>query len=99
VEYADRARGKQVITEGMVAWDKTNKNRFYLFRFVVVCCVADAQPIAVLVECDETERPKQNIWVKVVGIADIIKVDGDTGVIIRKASTTSIRVPKEPYLY
>ena len=30
-EYADRAMGKQVITEGMVAWDKTNKNRFYLF--------------------------------------------------------------------
>jgi len=99
VEFADRLKSRRVIAEGMVAWDKSDNNRFYLFRFVIWCCVADAQPIAALVECNEIERPRQTIWVRVEGLADIIKVGGETGVIIRKASAASIRAPKDPYLY
>jgi uncharacterized membrane protein YcgQ (UPF0703/DUF1980 family) len=84
VEFADRLKGRQVITEGMVAWDENDRNRFYLFRFVIWCCVADALPEAVFFECNEMERPKQNIWVRVEGLADIIEVGGETGVIIRR---------------
>jgi len=98
-EYSDRYRGKRIATEGMVAWDKENKNRFYLFRFVIICCVADAQPAAVLVECPETKRPAPNAWVRADGLADMVRVDGQTGVIIRNGSLTPIPVPKDPYLY
>ncbi len=98
-EFSDRFRGSRVITEGVVAWDERSINRFYLFRFVVVCCVADAQPAAILVENGETERPRQNAWVRVEGLVDTIKVGGRTGVIVRKASMTGIPVPKDPYLY
>jgi uncharacterized repeat protein (TIGR03943 family) len=98
-EYADRYRERRIVTDGMVAWDEKNKNRFYLFRFVVVCCIADAQPAAVLVECPATERPAPNSWMRVEGIADIVKVDKRAGVIIRKASLAPIRTPKDPYLY
>jgi len=98
-EYADKLKGKQVATEGMAAWDENDNSRFYLFRFLVVCCVADAQPLAVLVDIKETEMPRQNTWVRVEGLVDTIKVDGQAGVIIRKASVTSIKAPKDPYLY
>jgi len=98
-EYGDRYKGRRVTTEGMVAWDKENKDRFYLFRFVIVCCVADAQPAAVLVECPETERPAQNAWVRAEGLADTIRVAGRAGAIIRNASLTPIPAPKDPYLY
>jgi len=98
-EFGDRYLGKRVITEGMVAWDKEDKERFYLFRFVIVCCVADAQPAAVLVKCPETERPAQNAWLRVDGIADAVRVGGEAGVIIREASLTPIPAPKDPYLY
>jgi putative membrane protein len=98
-EFHDRFRGSRVVTEGMVAWDENGKDRFYLFRFVVVCCVADAQAIAVLVENGETGRPRQNSWVRVEGLADTIEVAGQTGVIVRKALVSPIAVPKDPYLY
>ncbi len=97
--YGDRYIGKRIVTEGMVAWDEKNEGRFYLFRFVIICCVADAQPAAVLVECPEGGRPAPNAWVRAEGIADTITVDGQTGVIIRDASLTPIPVPKDPYLY
>ncbi|MGD0232094.1 MAG: TIGR03943 family protein [Syntrophorhabdales bacterium] len=98
-EYSDRYRGRHITTDGMVAWDKENKSRFYLFRFVIVCCVADAKPAAVLIECPEAERPAPNAWVRAEGLADTIKVDGQTGVIIRNASLAPIPVPKDSYLY
>jgi putative membrane protein len=99
VEYTDRFKGRRVATEGMVAWDKSDVHRFYLFRFLIVCCVADAQPIAVLVEQGAIERPRQNTWVKVEGFADATKVGSETAMIIRKATVTSIKAPKDPYLY
>lgn len=99
VEFADRYKGRRVITEGMVAWDKNDRNRFYLFRFVIWCCIADAQPAAVLVEYTTREKPKENKWVRVEGSADLTEVDGQTGVIIRNALASSIPIPKDPYLY
>ncbi|OPY69969.1 MAG: hypothetical protein A4E57_00847 [Syntrophorhabdaceae bacterium PtaU1.Bin034] len=99
VEYAGRFKGRQVITEGMVAWDRVDSDRFYLFRFVIVCCIADAMPVAVVVERSGAPRPAQNSWIRVEGIADMITVDGQEGVVIRNGSFTSIPVPKDPYLY
>ncbi|WP_051409312.1 TIGR03943 family putative permease subunit [Syntrophorhabdus aromaticivorans] len=98
-EFGRRYKGRHVVTEGMVAWDKTSRGRFYLFRFVIVCCVADALPVAVLVEWPEEKRPAQNSWIRVEGIADRVTVDGQKGVVIKNGLITPIPVPKDPYLY
>jgi putative membrane protein len=98
-EFGKRYRGRRVTTEGMVAWHKTSRDRFYLFRFVIVCCVADAMPVAVLVEWPEDKRPAQNSWIRAEGIADRVTVDGHEGVVLRNGSLTPIPAPKDPYLY
>jgi putative membrane protein len=99
VQFGDRYAGKRVTTEGMAAWDKEKADRFYLFRFVIVCCVADAQPAAVLVECSNRRRPAQNTWVRVEGQVEIVGAKGHEDLLIRHSSFVPIRPPKEPYLY
>jgi len=45
-------------------------DQFLLVRFRMVCCAADAQPVAVLVRWADAASLKENKWVKVFGSTD-----------------------------
>jgi len=74
---AEQFDGKRVTTEGMVYRTAKNaENTFTLFRFAVVCCAADALPLAVTVRNTTTEILKNDTWVKVEGIFSIETSNG-----------------------
>jgi uncharacterized repeat protein (TIGR03943 family) len=97
--------GKEVSLMGMVESDKEiqkqfGKNFWILFRFVVTCCVADAQPLSVLVESSSIPLiDNDNAWVKVRGRFSV-KREGEIEIPLVKASEVhAIKKPDEEYLY
>ena len=44
-------------------------DRFNLVRMFIVCCAADARPVAVTVQMDKAQRVAEMSWVKVTGKA------------------------------
>ena len=93
--------GKRVHLVGMVRRDaKTTgqfgADHFLLFRFAISCCVADAVPVAVVLE-GATDQP-ENTWVEVEGTFGIL-TKGDA----RFPLLSAVRIipttePEAPYL-
>ncbi len=66
---SEKFDGKRVTAEGMVYRSaKAGKNTIMLFRFAVVCCAADALPLAVTVKSSITEAFNNDAWVRVKGV-------------------------------
>jgi putative membrane protein len=75
-------------------------NVILVFRFVVACCAADAQPIAVVVDGKSGPRNiPDNSWVKVQGRFSTRRVERDDVPLIEEAVLSPTSEPKEPYLY
>jgi uncharacterized repeat protein (TIGR03943 family) len=69
---AEKYHGKKVTTEGIVYRSaETGKNTFKVFRFAVVCCAADALPLAVVVKSSSTSRLSNDAWVRVEGFFNL----------------------------
>lgn len=47
---------------------KLAKNQFVISRFVITCCIVDATPIGIIVECPDTLKLKADTWVEVEGL-------------------------------
>jgi putative membrane protein len=96
----DEYRGKRVVTEGMVYRDEVvPPNHFLVFRFLIVCCAADALPAGALVEYDRAGDLEVDSWVRVEGVLDLKDVDGLVIPSIKADSVASIPALKLPYLY
>jgi putative membrane protein len=95
----DRQVGQHVITEGMVFRGKdVPPGCFALFRFVITCCAADAQPAAVLVSYPSPERLESDEWLRVEGRLTLKEVDGEAAACIEADRVTPIPPPKNPFL-
>ncbi len=69
IKNAEQFNGKRVAAEGMVyRGGHSDRNRFRLFRFVIVCCAADALPLVILVKSKIAEKFDNDDWVRVEGI-------------------------------
>jgi uncharacterized repeat protein (TIGR03943 family) len=79
--------------------DRLPAQRFILFRFVVLCCVADAQPLALLVDYHDQELPPEDCWVEVRGFVETGEVDGRTCLILRCDDLHPTDPPQEHYLF
>ncbi len=93
--------GKTVITEGKVFIPKGSKpGRFVVFRFLITCCAADAQPVGVVVESD-TPAPPQDTWVSVRGRLTIDRTKNKPqGIpVIKDTSVNRKLPPDDEYLY
>ncbi|WP_088227394.1 TIGR03943 family protein [Desulfosporosinus sp. FKB] len=44
------------------------KNQFVLTRYVITCCIIDAQPIGFIAESPDTPNLKANTWIEVEGV-------------------------------
>jgi putative membrane protein len=70
---------------------------FTLFRFLIVCCVADSQPLGVIVEYAKAASIMDNDWYRVTGRFSLNK---DKEGIISHAVVSSLETPPDPpYLF
>ena len=90
---------KSIITTGMVYRDLSlPENQFMLFRFSVACCAADAIPLAVKIETQDSLTIENNIWVQIKGRFDLDKKNNTVMPVIRNAKVEKTLTPQRPYL-
>ena len=89
--------GRCVESTGQVLGAGTGN--FRLLRLLVLCCAADAQPLAVRVEAHGQPRPAQMTWVRVAGKVTFIK-KGKTNVpVITAEKIRVVPQPDEPFIF
>ena len=72
-----KLNGHHVITEGRIFRDDTlPAGQVMLFRFVVVCCAADAMPVQAVITSPATASLKDDEWVRVDGTFDVVDEEG-----------------------
>lgn len=88
--------GKQAKITGFVTADESDKNVFFVSRFVVSCCAVDARPIGVPVYMAN--------WQNVYKTDQWVDLEGTFAVNSQRLSLTPHKVtvidqPKDPYVY
>ena len=97
--------GKQVAVIGMIDDNEDVRRKFgnktrIVYRFLVSCCAADAQPVALLAEMKNTMKIQgSNVWVRVEGRFTLVKDEGRTVPILRDATLNTVPKPKNEYLF
>ena len=76
-----------------------NANQFKLVRMFIVCCAADARPIAVPVEANGQLDCSEMGWIRVTGKAAFIQNGDRTNVVMKADKVESIDPPAEAMLY
>jgi uncharacterized repeat protein (TIGR03943 family) len=91
--------GQPVQVLGMVAGDSSLADgEFVLLRYAVVHCVADAQPVGLLVLASEASRPPRASWVVVDGTLESSPRSGTHLVSVRATHIQPAEEPTSPYL-
>jgi putative membrane protein len=92
--------GQEANVIGFVIFDQQlDENQFMIGRFVITCCVADAFPIAMVVQWPETASLEEDAWVQVKGPVEMISYNGEDIPMIRAISVDIVSAPDQPYLY
>jgi len=92
--------GRKITTLGMVYRDEVvPPGHFLVFRFLIVCCAADALPAGALVSHQEVDSFEQDSWVRVEGVLGLEKVGDLVFPLIRADRITRIDAPRDPYLF
>lgn len=96
----DKYKGKRVITKGMVFRDDTvPEKHFVVFRFVIVCCAADAMPAGILLAHTHADSFEEDSWVRVEGTIGLKKVEDVDYPYMEAENIVAIDPLKNPYLY
>jgi len=92
--------GKEADVIGFVYRDPRSKsNEFWVSRFAISCCVADASAIGLLVQTDEAASLKNDSWVHVKGKFAMGEFAGEKVPIIIGEKVEPTQQPTQPYLY
>lgn len=96
----ERLLGKKIQTTGRYISQAPGvpEGTFVIFRFVMVCCVADAQPVAVLVQGKRPEDLKEESWLEVEGILEKAVIQGNPAAVINASRIVRTSEPMNPYL-
>ena len=95
-------KGQKIEMIGQLMPDTTNNasgNRFKLVRMFIVCCAADARPVAVLVESPTKPTGAEMSWIKVVGTAEFPVEGGRTIAVVKASKVEATNPPEETMLY
>ncbi len=92
--------GRDVDVTGFVYRDGRNKpDQFWVSRFVVSCCVADAAAIGMLVQTSNAEKLATDSWVRVTGKLKAGEFAGELIPIVIAERVELTQQPEHPYLY
>jgi uncharacterized repeat protein (TIGR03943 family) len=75
------------------------KSDFKIVRMFIVCCAADARPIAVPVKVEGPVSVADMSWVKVIGQPEFVASGDRTKVVLRAASVEATDPPADAMLY
>ena len=93
---------KEVELVGQFMPARTNDaqgDRFTLVRMFVICCAADARPVAITVQMDKAQPVAEMSWVKVVGKAAFPVESGRRVPLVLAKSVTPCDPPEETFIY
>lgn len=102
VVHATALEGKRVRTQGRVfRGPDVPEDHARIFRFVIACCAADAQPAAVLVRGDGVPGLAHDSWVEITGTLNQIEIDSVTWLHVEAdtAETLPTPSPGDQYLF
>jgi len=92
--------GRDVDVTGFVYRDGRNKpDQFWVSRFVVSCCVADATAIGMLVQTPDADKFVTDSWVRVTGKLKAGEFAGELIPIVVAERIEPTQQPEHPYLY
>jgi uncharacterized repeat protein (TIGR03943 family) len=93
-------RGKEADVIGFVYRDPRSKaDEFWVSRFAISCCVADASALGLLVKTDQVADLKSDSWVRVVGKFDTAEFAGEQIPVLVAETIEPTEQPNQPYLY
>jgi uncharacterized repeat protein (TIGR03943 family) len=75
------------------------KSEFKIVRMFIVCCAADARPIAVPVQADAPVSVSDMSWVKVIGQPEFVTNGDRTKVVLKAARVEVTDPPADAMLY
>jgi putative membrane protein len=96
--------GRHIITEGRSVKDESGADdQTTLYRFVVVCCAADAMPVQVVVRFPKdssinASSIKEDCWLRVEGTLHSADQGSGPVPVIEASRVKEITAPAEPYL-
>jgi putative membrane protein len=91
--------GTHVTTIGRVFKDDTLPgDQLVIYRFIVVCCAADAMPVQIIVKSPKTAGFNNDDWVQVGGILQWEDVAGTSTPVIVADQVDQIPPLDEPYI-
>jgi uncharacterized repeat protein (TIGR03943 family) len=79
--------------------DNAKGDRFNLVRMFVICCAADARPVAITVQMDKAQPVAEMSWVKVIGKAAFPVESGRRVPLVLAESVTPCDPPEETFIY
>ena len=74
-------------------------DRFSLVRMFIICCAADARPVAITVQMDKAQPVSEMSWVKVTGKAAFPVESGRRVPLVLAESVTRCDPPDETFIY
>jgi uncharacterized repeat protein (TIGR03943 family) len=77
----------------------SQKGEFKIVRMFIVCCAADARPIAVPVQAESPVSVADMSWVKVIGQAQFVANGDRTKVVLKAARVEPTDPPEDAMLY
>jgi uncharacterized repeat protein (TIGR03943 family) len=92
--------GQPVDVVGFVYRDSRNAaDQFWVSRFAVSCCAADAAAVGLLVQSELAPGLKSDAWVRVTGTMSVGAFDGEAMPVIAAQAIEPTAQPEQPYLY
>ncbi len=98
----DAYRGQKAKVQGFVVHPpQSPANRFFIARFVVTCCAADAYPVGLPVEvkAGAAQTYPADTWLEIQGRMITGEIQGQRRLILQAEKITPIPPPANPYLY
>lgn len=92
--------GQKAAVTGFVYLDaRLPKGEFFVSRFILACCAADAYAVGMIVEPPAGITVKQDDWVQVKGLVEVVSFDGHNSPLIQATAINTVPQPDQPYLY
>jgi uncharacterized repeat protein (TIGR03943 family) len=92
--------GQKASVIGFVYFDSSlPKGQFFVSRFILACCAADAYAVGMIVKPPAGITVKADDWVQVKGLIDVASFDEHNSPLILADAITPVAQPDQPYLY
>ncbi len=92
--------GQPADVTGFVFSDgRLSDTQFMVGRFTVICCVADATALGMIVEYPQVAVLKPHSWVRVQGKIDLLEREDRIVPIIKAELVEAVPPPDQPYLF